>query len=157
MSEAESLRFTGTNMVRWRGRELIYFSGCDYFRLARDTRVAAAARKALARHGLSVSASRVTTGNHAIYLELEAALAEFFDAESTLVFPDGYLAPMAVAQALAGEFSHVLVDESAHGALVDAAKFMRCPVKKFRHREAEDLARVARGCGRPIVFTDGMF
>lgn len=157
MSEAESLRFTGTNTVRWRGRELIYFSGCDYFRLARDARLAAAARTALAKHGLNVAASRVTTGNHAIYQELEAALAEFFEAESALVLPDGYLAPMAVAQVLAGEFSHVLIDELAHGALADAAKLMRCAVKKFKHRDAEDLARVARECERVIVFTDGMF
>ena len=157
MSEAESLRFTGVNTVRWRRRELIYFSGCDYFRLARDARVAAAARTALVRHGLNVAASRMTTGNHTIYRELETALAEFFDAESALVLPDGYLAPMAVAQVLAGEFSHVLMDELAHGALVDAAKFMRCPVKKFRHRDAEDLARAARACELPIVFTDGMF
>lgn len=157
MSEAESLQFTGTNTARWRGRELVYFSGCDYFRLARDARLAAAARSALAKHGLNVAASRITTGNHAIYHKLETALAEFFNTESVLVFPDGYLAPMAVAQALAGEFSHVLIDESAHGALVDAAKLMGCAVKKFRHRDAEDLVRVAWGCQRAIVFTDGMF
>ena len=113
MTEPESLQFVGDNEVRRHGRRLVYFSGCDYFRLARDPRLAAAAKKTLAEHGLNVAASRRTTGNHKIYLELETALARFFDAETALVLPGGYLAPIAVAEALAGEFTHALVDELA--------------------------------------------
>lgn len=160
MTEPEPLQFVGDNEVRLHHRTLIYFSGCDYFRLARDPRLAAAAEKSLAQHGLNVAASRLTTGNHKIYAQLETALARFFGSETALVFPDGYLAPLAVAQALAGEFTHALIDELAHGALVDAARMLDCPVKKFRHRDAAGLARVIARCGRnvrPIVLTDGMF
>ena len=65
-----------------------------------------AARTALAAHSLNVAASRQTTGNHEIYALLEARLADYFGAEAALVFPDGYLAPIAAAQALAGDFTH---------------------------------------------------
>jgi len=160
MTEPEPLQFVGENEVRWRSRRLVYFSGCDYFRLARDPRLAVAAKNSLAQHGLNVAASRRTTGNHKIYAQLETALARFFGAETALVLPDGYLAPMAVAQALAGECTHALVDEFAHGALVDAARMLNCPVKKFKHRDSADLARVLSTCGRnarPVVLTDGMF
>ena len=160
MTEPEPLKFVGANEVRFRRRTLLYFSGCDYFRLARDPRLAAAAKKTLAESGLNVAASRLTTGNHAIYSRLENELAKFFAAESALLLPDGYLAPLAVASALAGEFSHALIDESAHGALVDAAKMLGCPVKKFRHRDAADLKKVLSKCGRnarPLLLTDGMF
>jgi 8-amino-7-oxononanoate synthase len=74
-----------------------------------------------------------------------------------MIFSDGYLAPMAVAQALAGDFTHALLDESAHGALVDAAKLLGHPIRKFKHCDAADLARQAARCQRPLVFTDGMF
>jgi len=160
MIKPEPMQLVGENEVRWRKRTLIHFSGCDYFRLGRNPKVALAARAALAKNGLNVAASRRTTGNHEIYARLETALAAFFGAETAVVFPDGYLAPSAAAQALAGEFSHALVDEFAHGALVDAARMLDCRVKTFKHRHASDLARAISKCGpraRPIVLTDGMF
>ena len=129
MTEPEPLEFIGANEVCFQNRTLVYFSGCDFFRLARD-------------------------------LRLEKSLAKIFDAESALVLPDGYLAPLAVASALAGDFSHALIDESAHGALSDAARLLACPVKKFRHRQVADLEKVLSSCGRnvrPIVLTDGVF
>src|SRR5882672_8266921 len=100
----EPMPFAGKNGVRFRNRTLLHFSGCDYFRLARDARLAAAAKKTLADTGLNVSASRLTTGNRTIYVQLEAALAKFFRAEAALIVADGYLAPLAAAQALAGQF-----------------------------------------------------
>jgi 8-amino-7-oxononanoate synthase len=160
MTEPDALQFVGENEVRLRRRTLLYFSGCDYFRLARDPRLAAAAKKSLREHGLNVAASRRTTGNHKIYGRLEKELATFFSAEAALILPDGYLAPVAAAQALAGEFTHALLDEFAHGALVDAARMLDCPVKSFRHRDAASVAKLVSKCGRnarPIILTDGMF
>jgi len=157
---APPLEFSGVNEVWHRGRKLVHFSGCDYFRLARDARLAAAARKTLAETGLNVSASRLTTGNRVIYLQLEAALTKFFRAEAALALSDGYLAPLAAAQALAGEFTHAFVDEQSHSALLDAARMLDCPVQKFPHRNAvaleKMLARSSRRA-RPIILTDGMF
>jgi 7-keto-8-aminopelargonate synthetase-like enzyme len=160
MNGPESVEFIGINEVRWRNRRLLYFSGCDYFRLARHPLVARTAISSLNTNGLNVAASRRTTGNHKIYAQLEAALAEFFAAETALVLPGGYFAPIAAAQALAGEFTHAFVDEFAHGASLDAARMLDCPVGKFRHRDAIDLAKSMAKYGRktrPIVLTDGMF
>jgi 7-keto-8-aminopelargonate synthetase-like enzyme len=160
MIEPEPLQLVGRTEVRFRGRTLVYFSGCDYFRLSREPRLATALRSTLNEFGLSVAASRLTTGNHKIFGKLEAELARFFGAETAVLLPDGYLAGIAVTQALAGEFTHALLDEFAHGALQDAARMLGCPVKKFKHRSAADLARVIAKCGshaRPLVLTDGMF
>jgi 7-keto-8-aminopelargonate synthetase-like enzyme len=162
MSEPDSLQLVGQNEVRLRGRKLLYFSGCDYFRLARHPAVAQAMVASLAKNGLSVAASRRTTGNHTLYERLEAALAGFFGVESALLLPDGYFGPLAVAQALAGEPTDVFIDEFAHGALRDAARMFDWVATPFQHRNPADLARQfawrTRGGGfRPIVLTDGMF
>ncbi len=160
MNEAEALAFIGENEVRWRGRTLTYFSGCDYFRLARNPQVAAAAVLSLKQNGLNVAASRFTTGNHKIYAQLESALAKFFRAETAVLFPDGYFAPLAVAQAFAGEFTHAFVDELAHGALLDADRMLDCPVQTFKHRDVANLKKALTKYGRktrPIILTDGMF
>lgn len=147
----------GKNEVRFQDRTLVHFSGCDYFRLSRDPRLAVAAKKALAHTGLNVSASRLTTGNREIYLQLEAALAKFFQAPSALLLTDGYLAPLAAAQAMAGEFTHAFIDARSHNALLDAARMLDCPVKTFPHRDAAALKKLISRGTRPVILTDGMF
>ena len=146
--------------VSYRGKRLSYFGGCDYFRLASHPNVLRAAREGLATFGLNVSASRVTTGNHRLYERLEIELARFFNVEAALLVPNGYVTNLAVAQTLAGRFSHALLDARAHASLADAAPFLDCPIVKFQHRDAEDLGRRLRRLGpgvRPILLTEGMF
>lgn len=160
MQETETLQQIHRTYVRWRGRKLSYFGGCDYFRLASHPRILKAVGDGLQRFGLNVAASRATTGNHEVYLQLERELARFFGAESALLASTGYVTNLLVAQAVAGQYSHALVDERAHVALQDAAQFLDCPVLTFQHRDPASLAATLHRCGkgaRPILLTDGMF
>ena len=154
------LETVGRTLVRWRGRELVCFSGCDYFRLSSDPAVVEAACGAARKFGLGVAASRRTTGNHPLYEELEEALAKFFGAEGALLVSNGYATGMAVAQACLGGFSEVLVDERAHGCIADVAPLFGAEPQSFAHRSAEDaalkLARVGADA-RVVLLTDGMF
>src|SRR5437764_14463467 len=117
MIEPEPIEFLAGNYVRLGTRKLLYFSGCDYFRLARHPRLLAAARSAVSKHGLNVAASRATTGNHPLYRQLENRLSLFFDVADSLLVASGYIANLIVGQALAGSFSHILIDERAHPSL----------------------------------------
>jgi glycine C-acetyltransferase/8-amino-7-oxononanoate synthase len=160
MKEAEVLQQTKRTYVRRHGRMLSYFSGCDYFRLASHPKVLQAVNEGLKRHGLNVAASRLTTGNHALYPKLENDLARFFGVEAALLTNSGYVTNLVVAQSLAGHFSHALMDERAHAALQDAAQFLNCPVLQFKHRTVDHFATTLKSCGpgaRPVVLTDGMF
>lgn len=160
MTEPEPLQQVDRTYVRFRGRKLSYFSGCDYFRLASHPEVIAALKEGLAKNGLNVAASRLTTGNHLIYGRLEEQLAKFFGAENALMVSGGYVTNLIVAQALSGSFSHAIVDEKAHPSLWDAARFLDCPVVTLRHRNVEDLRQVVRRCdpgANLMLLTDGMF
>ncbi|MEK7780208.1 MAG: pyridoxal phosphate-dependent aminotransferase family protein [Verrucomicrobiota bacterium] len=160
MQEAEPLQQVHRTYVRYRGRTLSYFGGCDYFRLASHPKILAAVREGMQRYGLNVAASRMTTGNHEVYVRLENELAQFFGAETALLTNSGYVTNLLVAQALAGQFSHVLIDERAHAALNDAVAGLNCPVFRFKHRDVGDFSNTLKRCGaqaRPIVLTDGMF
>ena len=144
--------------VRFRGRTLIYFGGCDYFRLSRHPRVTQAIERGLKRWGLNVSASRATTGNHPLYKKLESSLGNYFRCEAAVCVGSGYLGNLVAAQAMAGEFSMALLDERAHPALRDAARALACPLRTFRHRDPGSMSRLLRKSeARPIVLTDGMF
>jgi 7-keto-8-aminopelargonate synthetase-like enzyme len=160
MTEPEALQQIDRTYVLFRGRKLSYFSGCDYFRLASHPEVIAALQEGVKKYGLNVAASRLTTGNHGLYRQLEEKLAEFFGAENALLVSGGYVTNLIVAQALAGSFSHAIVDEKAHPSLWDAARVLDCPVVKLQHRNPGELEQVVRRCGpgaRLMLMTDGMF
>jgi 7-keto-8-aminopelargonate synthetase-like enzyme len=149
-----------TCVIYGRRRKLAYFGGCDYFRLSTHPRVISAVSEGLVKYGLNVAASRFTTGNHRLYEVLEAKLAQFFEVEQALVTSSGYAANLVAAQALAGEFTHLLMDERAHASLVDATCFLQSPVLKFAHCEPAKLAGALQDLGhdaRPLVVTDGLF
>src|SRR5664279_2778738 len=147
MIEPEPLQQINRTYVRYRQRKLSYYSGCDYFRLASHPRVMAALQAGVKKYGLNVAASRMTAGNHALYGELEAQLGAFFDAESALLVANGYVTNLVVAQALAGHFSHALIDAAAHPSLADAARLLDCPVLQFKSRDPEALALAVKRCG----------
>jgi 7-keto-8-aminopelargonate synthetase-like enzyme len=137
-----------------------YFTGCDYFRLSTHPEIIRAVTIGLEKYGLNVAASRVTTGNHALYGKLEAALARFFAAPAALLVSSGYASNSVAAQALCHAFSHVLIDANAHVSLRDAARFFDCPILEFKNCDPHDLRRALAGAGlniKPILLTDGVF
>jgi 8-amino-7-oxononanoate synthase len=153
------LQQTGRTHVRLNGRKLIYFGGCDYFRLSRHPKVISAIEEGLRQFGLNPAASRFTTGNHIIYEELEESMRAFFVTDSATLASTGYATNLIVAQALHGEFTHALIDSRAHQSLQDSAAFLGCPVISFAHRDPESVRSVLRKLRRPrlLLLTDGLF
>jgi 7-keto-8-aminopelargonate synthetase-like enzyme len=146
--------------VLYRGRKLIYFGGCDYFRLSSHPKVLRALKEGAQKFGLNVAASRSTTGNHVLFEKLEEELANFFRVERAALLSNGYATNLAVTQTFASQFTHAVIDERCHGSPRDAAQLLRCPVLTFAHRDVKDFRRVLKTCGRsarPFVLTDGMF
>jgi 8-amino-7-oxononanoate synthase len=160
MTEPAPLQQIDRTYVRYGKRRLSYFSGCDYFRLASHPAVLQALQEGAKKFGLNVAASRMTTGNHALYAELEARLADYFQAPAALLVSNGYVTNLIVAQTLKGNFSHAIIDEKAHSSLQDAAQMLDCPIIRFQHRNLESFSRAIARCGasaKPLLLTDGMF
>jgi 8-amino-7-oxononanoate synthase len=161
ISLSEPLQQVDRVFVRYQGRKLLYFGGCDYYRLGNDPVIMRCAVRTIEKERmLNVAASRVTTGNHPIYEKLEAALRAFFKVKEALLTATGYTTNLVVAQAMAGQFSHALIDERAHPSLRDATRFLECPVIHYRHRDGASAAEAGRRCGplaRIMLLTDGVF
>jgi 7-keto-8-aminopelargonate synthetase-like enzyme len=157
---AEPLQQIDKTFVLWRGKKLIYFGGCDYFRLSSHPEIIFAIKDALDRFGLNVAASRFTTGNHELYERLEEQLKRFFQVPSATLVSNGYATNLVLAQALAGEFSHALIDSRAHQSLQDALSFLHCPAIKFAHVKTAAVLAAVRKLGkgpRILLLTDGLF
>ena len=73
------------------GRRLLSFSCNDYLNLSQHPAIKAAAIAAVGRYGAGAGASRLVTGNHPLYAELEMRLARIKQTEAAVVFGSGYL------------------------------------------------------------------
>src|SRR3954465_14506242 len=124
MPLATPLQQVDRTFVRHRGRKLIYFGGCDYFRLASRPEVLRAFHEGAEKFGLNVAASRSTTGNHALFEKLEAELSKFFAAERAALLSRGYVTNLAFVQTFSGKFTHALIDERSHGSVRDASQLL---------------------------------
>jgi 8-amino-7-oxononanoate synthase len=152
---------TDNILVERNGRQLISFSCNDYLNFAQHPAIVSAAREALARHGVGAGASRLVTGNHPLYAELENRLARLKGTESACVFGSGYLANLGVIPALAGEEDLLLIDELAHACLWGGAQLSGARLLAFRHNDVDHvralLAEHRNAHARALILTDGVF
>ena len=143
------------------GRRLLSFSCNDYLNLTHHPAVKTAAMAALERFGAGSGASRLVTGNHPLFAELEARLAKLKGTEAACVFGSGYLANSGIIPSLIGSADLVLLDQLAHACLWAGARLTRGKVLAFRHNDvahANELLAEHRGNHpRALIATDGVF
>jgi 8-amino-7-oxononanoate synthase len=143
------------------GRRLLSFSCNDYLNLSQHPDVIAAAIEATARYGVGAGASRLVTGNHPLYQELENRLARLKGTEAACVFGSGYLANTGIIPALAGPDDLVVVDELSHACIHAGAKLSGAMIHPYRHADTEHaeelLAKYRGGKNRALIATDGVF
>ena len=143
------------------GRRLLSFSCNDYLNLSQHPAIIKAAVEATGRYGVGAGASRLVTGNHPLYDELETRLARLKGSAAACVFGSGYLANIGIIPALVGPDDLVLVDEFSHACIHAGAKLSGATVRRFRHADAADaeavLAEHRAGHSRALVATDGVF
>ncbi|MCI0467062.1 MAG: 8-amino-7-oxononanoate synthase [Beijerinckiaceae bacterium] len=159
-SLAACLREEGQRVEK-NGRRLLSFSCNDYLNLTHHPAVKAAAVAAIGRYGAGAGASRLVTGNHPLYFELEAKLASLKGTGAACVFGSGYLANTGIIPILAGDGDLVLIDELAHACLWAGTQLSRAKTLRFRHNDAahaRDLLKGNRaGACHALLVTDGIF
>jgi 8-amino-7-oxononanoate synthase len=156
----DTTRVTGIWLQRDKRRQLSFCCN-DYLNLTHHPAVKEAAVAALRLYGLGAGASRLVTGNHPLFAELEVRLARLKDTQAACVFGSGYLANLGIIPALVGAGDLVLIDELAHACLWAGARLARAAVVPFRHADAghiETLLTELRGRHRrALIATDGVF
>lgn len=143
------------------GRKLLSFSCNDYLNLTQHPAVKRAAVAAIEEYGAGSGASRLVTGNHPLYAQLEARLAQSKHTEAACVFGSGYLANTGIIPVLIGEDGLVLLDELSHACVYAGAQLSRGKMMTFRHNDVsharELLATYRSGHDRALIITDGVF
>jgi 8-amino-7-oxononanoate synthase len=156
----ETTRLDGA-CARRDGQEVISFSCNDYLGLSTHPALKEAAIAAVERYGAGAGASRLVTGDHPLYAELEKKLAALKGSEAAIVFGSGYLANVGIIPALVGPGDLILADELAHSCLIAGMRLSRAETRMFRHNDiahAEELLAAERGKFRHcLILTETVF
>lgn len=157
---AETDRY-GPTEARRDGRDVISFCCNDYLNLSHHPRVIDAAVEATRRFGAGSGASRLVTGNHPLFADLEARLARYKEAEDAVVFGSGYLTNIGIIPSLIRPDDLIVADEYCHACLFAGSQISHAKLLIFRHNDlahcAELLARHRQDHPHCLILTDGVF
>jgi 8-amino-7-oxononanoate synthase len=141
------------------GRWLLNFCSNDYLGLSQQFAVTDALQNTAAREGAGGIASHLVCGHHALHDALERELADWLGAPRALLFGSGFLANLAVQQALLGDEDVCVQDKHNHASLIDASRLAGCKLRRYPHGDAEGALRQLRTVPDVVAMlvTDGVF
>ena len=141
------------------GRWLLNFCGNDYLGLSQQFQVVDAMQNAASRDGVGGIGSHLVCGHHAAHEALEREVADWLQVPRALAFGSGYMANLAVQQALLGDGDTSVQDRLNHASLIDGARLAGCRLRRYPHGDAEGALRQLRSVptGAAMLATDGVF
>lgn len=143
------------------GRRTIMAGTNNYLGLTFDAAGIAAGQAALAEAGTGTTGSRMANGTYQSHLDLEAELAQFFALPYAMVFSTGYAANLGTLVALLGPGDAVLLDAEAHASLFDGCRMSGADIFRFRHNDADGLAKRMRRLGdrarHALIVVEGLY
>lgn len=126
-------------------RKGIDFSSNDYLGLSRSASIFHSAHDYLIEKELETngsSGSRLLSGNHSLYKEIEALLCKFHNSESALIFNSGYDANLGFFSSVPQRGDVILFDELVHASIRDGILMSNAKSYKFNHNDLDSLAQL---------------
>ena len=141
------------------GKPYLAFCSNDYLGLASHPQMIAALQQGVQQWGVGAGAAHLVSGHFEPHHRLEESLAAFVGKPAALLFSTGYMANLGAVQALVGKGDTVFADKLNHSSLNDAMLLSRAAVRRYRHNDMKQLARLLEGSesGRRLVITDAVF
>ena len=142
------------------GKWLTGFCSNDYLGLSQQFEVIAALQDAASREGAGSTASALVSGHHTLHEQLEREMADWLGYPRALLFDSGFVANLAVQQALLTDDNDVCVqDRLNHASLLDATRLAGCRLRRYPHLDSEGAMRQLKNApeGAAILATDGVF
>lgn len=115
------------------------FCSNDYLGLGGHERVINTASLAIKNFGYGARSSRFIRGEHEIYQELEARLAQFSGFKKSLIFSSGYAANVGSLSALIKKGDMVFSDRLNHASIIDGLRLSGAQIVIYEHLNLKDL------------------
>lgn len=153
------------------GKKLLNFCSNNYLGFAQNKRIVRAVIKAVKQYGIGAGAVRPISGNLALHMEAEKALASFKGAEAAFLLSGGFIANIVAIATIVGKEDIVISDELNHASIIDAIKLSQVKNKSIyahnnmeelekRLEDAVELAKTPKADGTSpiiLVVSDGVF
>lgn len=140
----------------------IDFCSNDYLGFAQDLELKARfVRRLTDFNAVGSSGSRLLRGNLSIHEETEQLLAMFSGREAALLFSSGYLANLAIMQALLRSGDRVFSDALNHASMIDGIRLTAAQKIIFPHRDYDFLEQKLKENknfhGLTLIFSESLF
>lgn len=143
------------------GKPYINFASYNYLGLNGDSRVNAAAKAAIDRYGVSVSASRLVSGERPFHRELERTIADAYEVDDAITFVSGHATNVSTIGMLFGPKDLVLHDELIHNSALQGILLSGAKRLPFPHNDCgalEELLRNNRNdFERVLIVVEGIY
>lgn len=115
---------------------LIDFCSNDYLGLANEKSIHQVEAE-LEQFG--ATGSRLISGNHRIYDEVESYLANFYKVEAALIFNSGYNANLGFFSSVPQRGDTIIYDELIHASIRDGIRLSNANGFSFKHNNLDEL------------------
>ncbi len=146
-------------IIETRGRTLVDFCSTDFLGAGRHRRVFRSAQEDLEQRGIFTGSPRLLAGTADVHLALERRLAQYFGAESALLFSSRNQLVWSLVTSLVGESDFVLTSESSISPVADAAFLVNCAVGYFDSISLQGLESELekhKGSRRTLIFVESV-
>ena len=142
------------------GQGVLNFCANNYLGLADNKRLIEAAKAAMDTHGYGMSSVRFICGTQDLHKQLEAAIADYFKTEDTILYAACFDANGGVFEPLFTEEDAIISDALNHASIIDGVRL--CKAKRYRYananmEELEKCLQEAQAQRFRIIVTDGVF
>jgi len=142
-------------------RDLIDFASNDYLGLANSKKQLKKALRLVGEYDAHApKASMLVNGYHEVHERFEQTLARLNGFEEGMVVGSGFLANMALIEALVRKKDMLFIDEDYHASGMMATGLLADRVVKFKHNDPNDLEeklKAHQGSGRKIIAIEGVY
>ena len=141
-------------------KKVLNFCANNYLGLSDNPRLVEAAKKAMDARGYGMSSVRFICGTQDIHKELEAAIADYFGTEDTILYAACFDANGGVFEPLLTEQDAIISDSLNHASIIDGVRLCKAVRYRYANADMEDLEKqlkLAQAQRFRIIVTDGVF
>ncbi len=142
------------------GQEVLNFCANNYLGLSNHPKLIEAAKEGLDSHGYGMSSVRFICGTTDLHKKLEAAIADFFGTEDSILYAACFDANGGVFEPLLTQEDAIISDSLNHASIIDGVRL--CKAKRYRYPNTdmnglEEVLKQAQEQRFRVIVTDGVF
>jgi len=144
--------------------DLVDFSSNDYLGFSKSKEIFQKAHQYLVENNLEqngATGSRLLSGNHKLYDDVERLLCKFHNSEAVTIFNSGYDANIGLFSSVPQRGDVILYDELIHASIRDGIRLSNAKSFSYKHNNLEDLnekvLRMTQNESSIFVVTESVF